>query len=233
MSAEPIRCVILGGGGHARVLIDALQARRLAIPAAVLDAQPTLWGREVCGVPILGGEERLPQLVREDVTAFIVGVGGVGDNGPRRRLFECGCRFGLTPLTVQHPSAACSSWAAIGEGSVVLPLAVVNAGARVGRNVIVNSGAIVEHDCAVADHVHVATGATLCSRVRVETMAHLGAGAIVRQGLTIGEGAIVGAGAVVVRDVAPWTVVVGVPARVIGHRTPAPSLSLAEREAAT
>jgi len=228
-----VRCVIIGGGGHARVLIDALQVSGLGVPVAVLDAQSALWGTTVCGVPIIGGDTRLPQLIREGVTAFIVGVGGIGDNGPRRRLFERGCRSGLTPLTVQHPSAACSSLAAIGEGSVVLPLAVVNAGARVGRNVIVNSGAIVEHDCAVADHVHVATGATLCSRVRVETMAHLGAGAIVRQGLTIGEGAVVGAGAVVVSDVAPWTVVVGVPTRVIGHRTPAPSLSLAEREAVT
>ena len=46
----------------------------------------------------------------------------------------------------------------------------------------------------------------------------IGARAIIRSGISIGDGAIVGAGAVVVRDVEPYTIVGGVPARVIGHR---------------
>jgi acetyltransferase-like isoleucine patch superfamily enzyme len=103
---------------------------------------------------------------------------------------------------------------------------MVNAGAALGVNVIINTGAIVEHDCVVGDHVHIATGSRLCSTVHIGTGAHIGAGAIVRQLITIGEEAIVGAGAVVVKDVEPWTVVVGVPARVLKQRrkdTPVPA----------
>ena len=233
MSAKKVRCVILGGGGHARVVIEALQGSRAAIPVAVLDAQPVLWGTAVCGVPILGGDERLSHVVREGVTTFIVGVGGVGDNGPRRRLFERAAQAGLIPLTVWHPAAVCSSWARIGEGSFIGPLAVVNAGAQVGRNVIVNTSAVIEHDCTIADHVHVATAATVCSTVTVGAAAHIGAGATVRQGVTIGEGALIGAGAVVVKGVAPWTVVVGVPARAISHRAAArPTIAEARKLAA-
>ena len=51
--------------------------------------------------------------------------------------------------------------------------------------------------------------------MRVGAAAHIGAGATVRQLISIGEGAVVGAGAVVVKDVPPWTVVVGVPARIL------------------
>ena len=46
----------------------------------------------------------------------------------------------------------------------------------------------------------------------------IGARAIVLPGVTVGEGTVVGAGAVVTKDVAPWTVVGGNPAKVIGKR---------------
>ena len=167
---------------------------------------------------MLGGDELLDQLPGDRASQFVVGLGGVGDNRPRRRLFELGLAHGLTPVSVVHPSAVNSQWATIGAGTVICPMAVVNAGALIGDNVIINTGAIVEHDCEIADHVHVATGSRLCSTVNVGEGAHIGAGATVRQGLRIGEGAIVGAGAVVIREVGPWSVVVGVPARPISHQ---------------
>ena len=208
-----IRTLILGGGGHAKVVIDSMRAAGALEEAAILDPDPVLWGHEVLGVPVLGGDELLPQLVKEGAAGFIVGLGAVGNNRPRQRLFELGLAMGLNPLTVRHPSAICSPSAQIGGGSVVLPSAVINPDATLGVNVIVNTGAIVEHDCVVGDHVHLATGSRLCSTVRLGDGSHIGAGATVRQVLTIGEGAVVGAGAVVVRDVPPWTTVVGVPAR--------------------
>jgi UDP-perosamine 4-acetyltransferase len=220
--------VILGGGGHARVVIDALQASNAACPVAVLDADRSLWGTDLLGVPIVGGDERLPALLSQGLETFVVGVGGVGDNSPRRALFMFGLKHGLRPLIVRHPAAVCSAAARIGEGSVLFAASVVNAGAVIGRNVIVNTGAIVEHDCVLGDHAHVATGARLASTVHVGEAAHIGAGATVRQRLRIGEGAVVGAGAVVVKDVEPWTVVIGVPARAMDRRPEQAGLSSAE-----
>lgn len=210
-------CLILGGGGHSRVVIDCLKTSHIAAPYAALDSNPSLWGKELLGVPIRGGDELLPELVREGVTHFIVGVGSVGDSNPRRRLFEFGVSYGLIPLTVSHPSAVCSAWSRVGAGSVLFPKSVVNAGAVLGSNVIINTGAIVEHDCVVGDHVHVATGARLCSTVRVGEGAHIGAGSTVLQCISIGESAVIGAGAVVVKDVSPRTIVVGVPAQPVSE----------------
>lgn len=180
---------------------------------AVVDSDRAQWGKQILGVMVVGGDDRLAALAREGVTHFVVGLGGVGDNRPRQRLFDFAIGIGLQPVTVVHPSVVCSSWATIGAGSVLLPGAIINAGARLGVNVIVNSGAIVEHDCEIGDHAHIATGARLASTVCVGRAAHIGAGATVRQCLTIGEEAIVGAGAMVVDDVAPRSVVAGVPAR--------------------
>jgi galactoside O-acetyltransferase len=55
--------------------------------------------------------------------------------------------------------------------------------------------------------------------VRIEAWADVGTGAIVLPGVTVGRGSVVGAGAVVTRDVPPFAVVAGVPARVIRTRT--------------
>ena len=208
-------CVILGGGGHARVLIDCLQATGHAQLYGILERDRACWGQTLLGVPILGGDELLAEIVTKGVNCFAVGLGGISDNRPRQRLFELGLSHRLEPLTIAHPRAVCSRWAQVGAGSQLLPGSIVNAGAELGENVIVNSGAIVEHDCIIGSHVHVATGARLASTVRVGDGAHIGAGATVKQCITIGEGAIVGAGAVVVKDVPPCVVVVGVPARVL------------------
>ncbi len=219
-AAERPRCVILGGGGHARVVIDALRESGAAVPAAVLDAQPSLRGTTVLEVPVMGDDELLPTLPRQGITHFVVGLGAVGDNRPRERLFLLGLQHGLIPLTVRHPAAVCSSRATIGAGSVLCAASVVSAGAAIGRNVIVNTGAIVEHDCRIGDHAHLATGAALSGTVTVGMSAHIGAGATVRQGLTIGEAALVGAGAVVITDVPSGAVVAGVPARPLPEHVP-------------
>lgn len=208
-------CVILGGGGHAGTLIDIIQITGIAELHAVLDRDSSRWGQDLLGVPILGDDELLPEMVNEGITHFAVGIGSTGNNRPRERLYQLGCSHKLKPLTIVHPSVFCSKQAAIGTGCQLLPGSIINAHATLGRNVIVNSGAIVEHDCVIGDHVHIASGAVLASTIRAARLAHIGPGATIKQLISIGESAVVGAGAVVVHDVPDHVVVGGVPARIL------------------
>jgi UDP-perosamine 4-acetyltransferase len=215
-TTPPVRlCVIVGGGGHARVVLDALRAAQAAASYVVLDADAGRVGHELDGVPIVGGDERLNEYARRDDAAFVVGVGSAGDSRARRRLFELACAHGLRPLACVHPTAVWSAAATIGDGVQLLAGCIVGPGAVLGANCLVNSGAIVEHDCRVGDHVHVAIGACLAGGVDVGPGAHIGAGAVVIEQTHIGAGAIVGAGAVVLSDVPPNVVAAGVPARVV------------------
>jgi sugar O-acyltransferase (sialic acid O-acetyltransferase NeuD family) len=207
--------ILFGGGGHARVLIELFRSNGVGHPYAVLDPDPALAGKDVLGVPVRGGDEMVPALKGEGVTAFVIGVGSVGDQRLRCRLFESALQHGLEPLTGQHPSAFCAPSAQIGPGSVLLPFAVAHTSSRIGINVIVNTSAVVEHDCIVGNHVHIAVGAKLCSGVVVGDSSHIGAGAVIRQQVRVGSGAIVAAGAVVVKDVEDRAVVAGVPARIL------------------
>jgi sugar O-acyltransferase (sialic acid O-acetyltransferase NeuD family) len=204
------KVVVLGAGGHGKVVLELLLLDKTMDVAGLIDANPALRGTTVLGVPVLGGDD---QIARSGATGFVVGIGNVGNPEPRRRVFDAALARGLSPVRLVHPSATISGFAEVGEGTVVMAGAIVNPGAVLGRNVIVNTGAIVDHDCRIGDHAHVAPGARLSGGVTVGRSALIGVGASVRQGIAIGEEAIVGAGAVVVGDVAARVTVVGTPAR--------------------
>jgi sugar O-acyltransferase (sialic acid O-acetyltransferase NeuD family) len=216
---KPINCIVLGAGGHAGVLIDAIQSGNIARIHGILDPDASRWGKDLLGVPILGADDLLSELIDEGITHFVIGVGSSGNNRPRQRLYQLGCSHKLKPLTIVHPGAFCSEQASVGAGAQLLVGSITQTRAVLGCNVIVNSGAIVEHDCAIGDHAHIATGAVLASTVKVGELTHIGAGATVRQLVSIGKEAVVGAGAAVVQDLPDNVVAAGVPARILEEKS--------------
>jgi UDP-perosamine 4-acetyltransferase len=208
-----MKVVIVGGGGHARSMVDAL---RTAVepfePIACTDPSPSLRGGTIDGVPILGDDDILPRLLSDGVTYACIGVGGVGDNRTRASVYEHLASLGFVLPSVVHGLGHVSRSAILGAADVVLAGAIVGAQSRLGDNVIVNSGAIVEHGCRIGDHVHLASRSVLGGAVVIGTGAHIGLGATVIQGCHVGDNAVVGAGAVVIRDVTAGDTVVGCPA---------------------
>jgi len=204
-----INRVILGGGGHAAVLVESLRALGVPILGVAL---PEAQGPAPGGLPILGDDDYVLGLDPRDVL-LVNGVGSVGDSARRRQLYlrfsEAGFRF----ASVIHPSATVSSSAVLGEAAQIMAGAVIQARTTLGVNVIVNTGAVLDHDVRVGDHVHLAPGVVLSGGVTVCDDAHIGVGATVIQGVSVGSGALVGAGSVVVRDVASGARAWGVPAR--------------------
>jgi UDP-perosamine 4-acetyltransferase len=208
-----------GAGGHAKVVIDILQQEGAYRLHGLLDRNPSLTGKSVLGIPVLGQDGCVHELKQQGVEFFFIGLGGVESLEPRRRLYELALHNGLKPLSAIHRSAIVAGSAALGHGITVMAAAVINADTVIGANVIINTGAVVEHDCRIGDHVHVATGAMVLGGVQIGSKTLIGGGAVIRQGIKIGENVIVGAGAVVVNDVPDDTTVMGVPARAFnrGH----------------
>ena len=209
-------CIVIGGGGHAKMVLEILRLQRKVRIAGVADPNRAL--KSVAGLPVLGGDEVLPDARKRGIGCFAVGVGGVPDNRPRAALYRKAVEAGLKPLQAIHPSSVVSKSAVLGAGTMVLPGAVINPDAVLGVNVIVNSAAVVEHDVRIADHAHVAPGAVLCGGAEIGEGAFIGAGAVVIQGVRIGAWAVVAAGAVVLKDVPARARVAGVPARSIGKK---------------
>lgn len=110
----------------------------------------------------------------------------------------------------------------IGDGTWVGQQCFLHAagGIEIGRNVGIGPGVRV----LTSTHQEAGRGIPILhapltfARVVIEDDADLGVGAIILPGVRIGRGAQVGAGSVVTRDVPPYAVVAGTPARALRER---------------
>lgn len=210
MSSAKRPVVLLGGGGHARVLADCLAlCGRAALGFTANEPHPDL----APGVTWLGGDDILAAHAPTDVE-LVNAIGSTRDTTRRRELHDAFSSKSYAFATVIHPAAVVARLGTqIAAGCQILAGAVVGPHARLAENVLVNTRAVVEHDCVVGAHSHIASGAILCGGCKIGEGVHVGAGATVIQGVTLGDGVVVAAGAVVTRDVSAHTLVVGVPAK--------------------
>ena len=209
------RCVILGCGGHGRVVLDILMNSRTYDVAGFVDSNRKLIGRRIDGIEVLGHPGDLPDIRRKlGANRAIVAI---GDNGVRRAFADRLDMLGFELINAIHPSANLARNVTLGANIVVAAGALVSAHCQIGDSVILNTGCIVDHESLIGTATHICPGARLAGRVTVESGAFVGIGATVIQSVRVGYEAVVGAGAVVTEDVPPMSTVVGVPAKVI-HR---------------
>ena len=199
--------IIVGAGGHAKVVIELFRAEGRYQPVGCTDTDPNR--STVLGVPVLGTDEALPPLRHQGVRHAFVAL---GNNGVRRKVGRAVEALGFELVNAISPRAVLSPSARLGRGVAIMAGAVINAEATIDDLVIINTNASVDHDCVVGEAAHIAPGCTLAGGVQVGALAFLGAGTVAIPGVAIGERATVGAGATVIRDVPANTVAVGVPA---------------------
>ncbi len=198
-----MRLLVIGAGGHAKVVIDAARC----------------CGYEIAGVIGAPGgtTEVLGISVSHDASAvtadgFIVAI---GDNAARAREYDRHIAGGMTPIAVIHPSAVIAEQVEIGAGSFVAAGVIINVDARIGADAILNTGCTIDHDCTVGEHALIGPTASLCGGVSVGNGTLVGAGSSLVPRASVGDWSVVGAGAVVVSALPSRVVCAGVPAIVL------------------
>jgi len=195
--------LVVGAGGHAKVVVATLRALGMSI-AGCLDDDLERVEQTVLGAAVLGPVE----LVKEHAGPAVLGIGG---NAVRQRLAS---EYpGVEWISVVHPAATVHASVELGPGTVVFAGAVLQPDVQVGRHAIVNTSSSVDHDCQVGDFSHLAPGVHLSGGVTIEEGGFLGVGSCAVPGTTVGAWGTVGAGAVIVQDLPPNVTSVGVPAR--------------------
>lgn len=193
---------VIGAGGHAKVIIDALEYNK-SLKIQVFD--------EVrCAEPhILLGEILPFSLIDPNLKTIIA----IGDNTTRHSL---SLRFFSQKwATIIHPKAIISRSAKIGDGVYVGAGAIIGPQAVIGNHTIINTGSIIEHDVIIGDFCHVGPGVILTGSVQLGNFSLLGAGTTVIPKIQIGEDVIIGAGSTVIRHVPDKIKAVGSPLRFI------------------
>ncbi len=205
--------ILMGGGGHARVLKDILQNE----PGVQLLGYTDLKPNSLIGFRYLGDDGVLGNFVKKDVR-LVNAVGSVRLPEVRRKIFEKGKALGFQFHSVIHPRATIASDVFSGEGAQVMASAVINPGAHIAENALINTGAMVDHDCQIGAHTHVAPGVTMSGNVFIGFGCHIGAGATIIHGISIGSETLIGAGSVVIKDIPGGVTAYGVPAVVVAEK---------------
>lgn len=206
--------VVYGTGGAAKGSLEIIDSMNEKFKQwnllGFLDDDIAKHGSSLYSIPILGDRQWL--VSRPEVEVVV----GIADPGVRRRLVEALKNIGHSQFaTLIHPAAWVARRAEVGLGSVIYAFAALNAGAAIGDFVHINMQCAVGHDVVIDDFVTLAPGVSLLGGAAIQKGAQLGANSVVLQGKTVGAHAVLGAGAVATKNVAPETVSVGVPARVI------------------
>ena len=207
--------VVIGSGGHAKVVADILLKRKevlkeeLNIIGFLDDNFQNLEYREIFNIPILGSLELIEEFKNKDYEYIIA----IGNNLIRKKIAEK--YSSLIYYIAIHPTAVIGNMVTIEEGTVVMANVVINSYSKIGKHCILNTSSIIEHDNKIEDYVHISPNATLCGGTIVKEKSWIGAGSNIKQGITVGENVIVGMGTIVIRKIQDNVIAVGNPARII------------------
>lgn len=197
--------ILLGGGEHARVVLDCLLSMNYNVKG-IFDPK---YSNDLFGISQRG-------IYDPNFAPKAKAIVAIGDNASRKKVVKETLHEFTSCI---HSSVIFSPKARHGHGCMILHGAIVQVQTILGDHVIVNTGAKIDHDCVIEDYVHIAPGVTLCGTVRIGEGSLVGAGSTILPGRKIGNWAVIGAGAVVTQDVPENCVVIGNPARNIDGTT--------------
>ena len=208
MLSEQKHLIIVGAGGHARVVIDAAELQGFNI-LGIVDINYHKQEETIINYKVIGGVSELEHFDRKDTKVFIA----IGDAKERALYFEEAKKMGFSIPKIIHPTAILSKYITIGDGVFVNSGVILNAEIIIGENAVVNTGAILDHEVHLGKHSHIAPGCKIGGRVKIEDFTFIGIGSTVINKIKIGSHVMVGAGSLVIRDVESNSTVVGIPAR--------------------
>lgn len=201
--------VVIGAGGHAKVIADVIIKNGDKL-IGFLDDNIEKDTTIIENYKILGKVKDCDKLIKENNSyEFIIAI---GNNYARKEIAE---KYKLNYYTAIHPSAIIGINVEIGKGTVVMANAVINPSTKIGKNCIINTGAIIEHDNIIENYVHISPNATLAGTVKIGEFTHVGLGAAIKNNIIICKNCTIGAGAVVVKNIEKSGTYIGIPAKKI------------------
>jgi UDP-perosamine 4-acetyltransferase len=187
--------VLVGAGGHARVVRDLLNTLERSIRGyCAIEPEGDL--------PYLGNDEQLLDTVSPSDVYLVNGIGAVSPqaNEHRDKIFLKFKQHGFSFITLIHPSAVVSSSVTLEEGVQIMAGVVIQTHVNVGPNTIINTSSSIDHDCILGKSVHIAPGVTLSGNVKIGAFSHIGVGATIIQNITVKESTLLRAGTTLIKE---------------------------------
>jgi|SRR5579872_405365 len=201
---EKSNIIILGAGGHAKVVLSSILAMGYAIEG-LLDDDSRLWNKKILGYPVLGP---ITQLNGKPGQSAVMGI---GDNVIRKKIV-----LGYPDVnwqTIIHPTVLKDPSAKIGKGTVIFAGVIIQPDVLVGEHCIINTGATIDHDCILEDYAHLGPGVNLAGGVQIGEGSTMGINSSVIPYKNVGAWSTIGGGSIVVNHLPSHIVALGIPAK--------------------
>ena len=199
------RLIIIGAGGHGKVVADIAEKIGKYSEIAFLDDGAV---KDCIGYAVIGKTSEASRYV-SDFEFFVA----IGKSEIRKKVIEELLACKAVIATLIHPNAVIGKCVSIGRGTVVMAGAVINPAVVIGDGCIINTSSSVDHDSRIGNFVHISVGTHIAGTVEVGDNTFIGAGAVTKNNVSICADCMIGAGAVVVKDISEKGTYVGVPAR--------------------
>lgn len=190
---------VLGGGGHAKVVIDSLISAGTSVTGLIDPRLPV--GSRLLGVSVAGGDELIHQLDPQ-TTRLANGVGATAKSRVNRKLYEQWSAQGFRFVSVVHPSAVIGADVELATACQIMAGTVIQPHVKIGTGTVINTAASIDHDCEVGAYCFISPMVTLCGGAQVGEGTFIGAGATLLPGVKVGRNALIAAGVVIAADVA-------------------------------
>lgn len=191
--------ILIGGGGHCNSCIDIIESLNKYKIKGIVERDKKV-NKISNNYPILGYDKDLTKISKK-YKYFFITIGQIKNPNVRRLYYNRLKNLNLLLPTIISPYSYVSNYANIGEGTIVMHLAMVNINTKIGYNCIINSQALLEHDVVVGNHCHISTGAKLNGSVKIGNNVFIGSGAIIHQGVNIKSNSIIPAGKIVKKNI--------------------------------
>jgi sugar O-acyltransferase (sialic acid O-acetyltransferase NeuD family) len=210
------KMLIIGAKGFAKEVLEVLWQADTQIPYAFYDDVSTDLPALVHGrFPVLRSLDEAEQWFTTD-RRFVLGV---GNPQVRQQLTQKLRRAGGVLTRSVSPKATIGHFDNhFGAGCNIMTGTAITSSVTLEEGVLVNLNCTIGHDAVIGAYSELCPGVHISGHVQVGAACVLGTGAVVLPGVSIGDYAVIGAGSVVTRDVAPYSVAVGAPAKAIKTR---------------
>lgn len=176
------KIVVIGGGGHAKVVISIIKKTHSYNILGYSDIEDK---GKLLGICYFGNDDELSAM--DNKHKLVLGIGQIRNLESRRKIVETFLKSGFKFETIISTDAIVNEEVAVDDGTIIMDGVVINSGTSIGKYSIINTKVTVDHDCRIGDFVHIAPGCTVCGEVIIGDNTFIGAGSIITNGAEIGN----------------------------------------------
>ncbi len=197
MNSKTKPVIVLGAGGHAKVITEILNQRDIKVLGISVKSKKDF---KKTNYKSFSDDEVISNYSPDQIN-LVNGVGSLPYDKSRYKISKNFIEKGYSFISITHPSAIISSEARISEGAQILAGSFVGPSSSIGIGTIINSHSSIDHDCEILEYCHLAPGVVCSGNVKIGNFVHISPGVTITNNIEIGNNSIIYPGVTLTKNI--------------------------------